>query len=905
MLSFTFRKKLVQFILHEKKGHSPDFQCDLAGNWTIYQLSVLLLKDFPALFSEYVLTGTERPSGTKIKSHSRLFRSTHVGKINRSPKNKIIKNTLWDGVINYPQSGIAGTPDISNIECGGDSLQAATTQFVDNEDVEKCDSSHADHVNNSWLEINDTQATEQNILDFLRKPIVLTKGSFATTDPFPPAAYFNLPYVALSNVMWRQKWAGYYGIRMDMRFKLVVNANRFQQGRYIVGWVPLGGSNGTSHRNIETVNMRLATLVQRTTVPHVEIDLATQTSCELLVPFASVNNFYPLENVTQSTAFANVLGYLSIYPYSPLVTVAGSNTASYTLYVSFENVKLFGASNAQSGLSEKEVSNKMDGPISGVAKNFAKGFTEFSKIPLLSSYALSAAWISDRISKTASVFGYCKPTQGDSMSKMIMLNNPGHSNTDGDSVSRALSFFARPSTLNMKGQSSVTYDEMDFSFVMRKYAWFSFYQWPTSFTADDGIANISLKPSTFSNTVSSAVHFTPMAFVSGFFNYWRGSIRFKFKLVKTEFHSGRIAFAFFPGTTADFTKPEFVNRLIVDIRETTEIELLVPYISKYPYLNFNELMGTLRIYVVDPLIAPDTVSPNITILAEVAAGDDFELAMPGAFDYTPARFVPQSGLMEDNKRLSVNIGNSKIDYDPIAASSFCIGDKISSFRTLLKRYCKLSLRDLSVAEVGFNGIQLVIQQDLFPTGQYVALSPSVNADNLAIVGMCYAFFGGGVRIKDIVNFSLFDGKTAIPTSNNIVATLNPTDGGGTVASFVTSYSSPIGAPAFNFHQVFQQSNVNNSIELEIPQYTRNIVRCVADIWSTQYAADTELLYLKSGGSQAFLNLALPAGLGPVTKVAGFNVHNLYRSMADDGNLSLFISVPPMTSTPSVSAYGLY
>jgi len=146
-----------------------------------------------------------------------------------------------------------------------------------------------------------------------------------------PLAAFN----STQGQLWKNKLTGFYGIRMDMRFRIVINANRFQQGRYIIGWVPLAGISPTTS-NFKAVfvnNMHMATLVQRTTVPHVEFDLATETSAELLIPFVSTQNFWPLNSAISGNDVSS-LGYLSLYPYSPLVSPAGSTVASYTLYVS-------------------------------------------------------------------------------------------------------------------------------------------------------------------------------------------------------------------------------------------------------------------------------------------------------------------------------------------------------------------------------------------------------------------------------------------------------------------------------------------------------------------------------------------------------------------------------------------
>jgi len=489
-----------------------------------------------------------------------------------------------------------------------------TTKFIDDADIVQRDETNVDYMNPQFLEQNDTQMTEQTLIDFLKKPIVFAQDNFSTTDTYSFFNSFSMPYFALnsaSGALWMNKLVGYFGARFDMRFKIVVNANRFQQGRYILGWVPMGGCQGSTSnlRQLLFNNMHMATLVQRTTVPHVEIDLATQTSAELLIPFASTQLFWPINSVNNHSD-TSCLGYINLYPYSPLISPTGSTVASYTIYLSLENVKLFGAASPQSSKQNIEISNKQNGPISGPALAISRGFKEFSSIPLISTYALGASWVADRISKVASIFGFSKPTQGDSHTKFILQNFPAHSTVDGDSEVKTLSLLSKPGTVPIKGHSTTNYDEMDFSYITRKYAYFLQFPWTTSQVAGAVLININVNPNK-SVSVGNLQSNTPVAFVSGFFKYWRGSLKFRYKIVKTEFHSGRLQVSFFPNDEFLNTgQSYYVNRQILDIRDVVEFEVIVPYMARNPWQVAGTSIGQLRVEIVDPLVAPASVFHN-------------------------------------------------------------------------------------------------------------------------------------------------------------------------------------------------------------------------------------------------------------------------------------------------------
>jgi len=796
--------------------------------------------------------------------------------------------------------------DSSIIGISGESQQSATTKFIDDANVVIRDTSMMAHIDDTIINLSDTQKTEQSVIDYLTKPIVVASGTFQTTDTLATISSFSMPYSGFQStqgVVWRQKVAGYFGIRADMRFRLVVNGNPFQAGRYCMGWVPLAGAYGNTTKSANRNNMMIGTLVQRTTIPHIEIDINTQTAGELLVPFCSVYNFWSLNNILGSGDL-NPLGFLNIYPYSPLISPTGSSSVSYTVYMSFENIKLFGAASAQAGFSDKEISNKNNGPISGIATSIAKGFNEFADIPLISGYARSISWISDRIAKTASMFGYSKPIQGDSLAKMEILNASTHSQVDGDSDARSLALISKPGVTIINGLSGKQYDEMDFSYIVRKYAYFSTLTWAET-TPVGNLGLYTVQP-TIQLVIGGATHFPPVSFIANQFQLWRGSLKYRFKFVKTKFHTGRLSFSFYP--TDDYSyvsNPVYVNRLIVDIRDTTEVELVVPYISRSPYTNASMATGSIYVDVVDALVAPASVGASIQILVEVCGGDDLEFGIPAPFEYTPTQFTPQSfsfktmkvqsGLVNDSKVISTTIGNSKVEGNSIIFSSACIGDKVSSFRALLKRFTPIQPNNKIVSSnVSYNGTSIWFPPDFIPI---IDLTPPTNqlyTDHLGLVASCYAIWRGGIRIRDVLDLGLYGSanqyllntptQVYLQTETFIGATAFPISGGGSGVR-----------PYFNFPLVEQTVGTNNVITIEVPQYTKTFGRSISDLTTSQNAAVngySSAMLSSASGVVVTINLPVDAASG-VTFISGYSVHNFYRAMADDGDLSCFICVPPL------------
>lgn len=787
-----------------------------------------------------------------------------------------------------------------------------TTVFVDDNDVAQQDESTVAHISKSIVTLNDTQAVPQDIMSFLMKPIVLSSGTFSTSDTYSLFNSVAMPtgaFGATQGTLWTRKLQGYFGIRMDMRFRLVINANRFQQGRYCVGWTPLAGMKHTTSalKELRIVQAHNATLVQRTTVPHVEIDLCTGTSAELLVPFVSTQAFYPLNSILSGTDYST-LGYVNLYPYAPLSAPTGNTTAGYTLYVSFENIHLFGAASPQGGgTQKKEVSNKNNGPISGVASAFARGFTEFGSIPLLGSYAKDVAWIADRMANVAGIFGFSKPTQGDSSVKMMNVNATNHSTMDGDADARSLALINNPSVAVLDGLSGTTFDEMDISYLVRRMAWFRSDQWVPGDSVGT-LYSFNVDPYGVQYSAGGALNYTPVGFVTRFFRQWRGSVRYRMKFVKTEFHSGRLAISFHPSDESSYSGLSvYVNRIIVDIREKNTVEFIVPYISRYPWTQAYTAIGKILVEVVDPLVAPDTVTQSITILCEIAGGDDFEVAIPGSFDLSPTSIVPQSG--DDTTIFASTLGTMEVRADPLVATSFCIGEKVTSIRALLKRYHPITSMDAN--GVVFNSKNISMIPDIIiGWGTTASDATYVNSDPYSLFASCYALIRGGIRIRDTIATGYFNGtdvqRAYAVSQSHLMASLDTST--PATSSVVFTASSTLSRAGVLQPLVFQSMGNNATLSVEVPQYTTGYARAKGDLILYQTDSPGSTSRYTGGdyssGTRATLSFTIPTyAFGAGTNVSNLPLHNIFRAGADDLDFGTFISIPPMYSKAPVSYLG--
>jgi hypothetical protein len=782
----------------------------------------------------------------------------------------------------------------------------ATTQFVSDANIAEASINKPMSVSDLFYKSSTTSSME-DIKSFLRKPRILQTGVLSTTDTFSTFPSIPIPQTPLAIPVVANKVSGFFGIRMKTVLTWQINGNRFQQGRYMLKFISTAGESTGSFAGQNWVSSHTNTLVQRTQLPGIELDINCDTQGVFEIPYVSIFNFYPL---LSNGPIMNI-GQVQIYPYSPIVAPTGSTTASYTIWVHFEDVELVGPANPQAGNdSNKEANSQQVGPVTATLANISKAANIWKEVPLLSSYAMGASWFTGLLSRTTDVFGWSKPNNLSHVQRVNRVPGVYSGNVDNADQALPVSFMVKNQVTHLQGYSGTDVDEMDFSFVASIPAYFNQFSWTESQTQATDIFSFNVAPNTFQSTRTQLgakifTDYAPVAFVASFFEMWRGSIVITFKFVKTEFHSGRLAIAFFPHsedqtTTSDtLVQSDYVHREIVDIREANIVTITIPYISENPFKASNSLIpsiGTIHVFVVDPLVAPSSVSSTVTILCEASGGPDIEFAIPSRTNIllpvmaaTPQcgefiKATPESGVSVKPERnecrlIETCIGSSDVTFDNYANAGAVIGERISSFRTLLK----------SASLQGFSGVPNTIPgQTYFNTIPFAIPiyfngltnpEPSSNGDIYSAIAGCYALGRGGVRVRLMVS-----GVTANPTRLQYGYTYQLTGdqtayaymGGNDDLSTAANQLSVIPL-------VFTNAIQDPLMEFQIPQYGMRHSRSHASSMVNQ-----NLTYHTN-----------PPGLAPKT---AFAVHYLdgitnaqwLRSGGDDLTFGQFVSIPPMT-----------
>jgi len=747
-----------------------------------------------------------------------------------------------------------------------------------------------------------------DIASFLAKPLMIASGLLSSTDIFTTPVYStDIPHSLLAQAPWKAKLDGLGAFRGTLHISVQINANKFQQGRYILAWIPTGGAiNGDLFQR-----MHSATLCQMTQVPHVEIDLACDTEATLIVPHITVQAWAYLAPATHSTLKAGTNGVIKLVPYSPLVSPSGTNYASYSIFAHWEGVELALPIHPQSSMRVKsrvrrknvadmEQRSQNMGPVEAGLTKVATVGKQLAAIPVLSSVAGPVAWAADAAARVASIFGWSRPHNSEHASFMQHAVMHRFTNVDVADNGIKLGYTDRNELEDVPGFAGSTLDEMNLLYIASTSAWYSTYTWKTVDATASRLLSWQVSPKLFFSTTTQGTdtiyHLTPLAFVSSFFKYWRGSIKVKFKLVKTEFHSGRLLVSFLPydeimggvtvPTMADTT---YLHRMIIDVREGNEFTFVIPFatLSQYKATSgSNNISGYFYVDVLNELTAPASVSSSITILTEVCAHDDFEWAAPcDVYAQVCAQYQPQAGRKNVCEIVSTDLGISQGDVGTATARA-CMGERILSFRSIIKRFVpcvKNTALVPSASNRSLNFAPWMVCVDT-PGTSGPRVKGDMKADLFSLLTSCYALARGSVRFK-------FIDTSSTPVQAQMVCLRGL--GTGAYVDQGAWWTDTAFSSGCNPTMAFFKPSSNGGAEVDFPYYNKQFASAVADMMTTSSAATVTQRYVDNSTAPNFLGVAyyFQQATQPI----------ILRAAGEDYSLGLFVSVPPVYDWDTINA----
>lgn len=384
-----------------------------------------------------------------------------------------------------------------------------------------------------------------------------------------------------------------------------------------------------------------------------------------------------------------------------------------------------GKNEPQSG-SEIDIVNQ-SGVISKPASSIAKLASNFKAVPTLAPYALATEIGARAIARIAGIFGYCRPSITKEPEPLLVRTTGSMALTNtADSAQKLSVDHKQELTVDPRIAGMGTDDPLSIRNIAGRESYLTSFTWAQGVSPDTLLWNVRVDPTVHDSilTIPSNQIYLPATAVAALpFRYWTGTLNYRFQVVCSAYHKGRLRIAYDPSHfDSDFALAEYnINYThIVDIAGTTDFTVSVangqattaiqhfrPGInavseyfstSRYTFSAINN--GVLAVTVLNELTTPNsTVNNDIQINVFISAGDDFEVFEPcdDFMNYKFALTEPQSGEeispeaeLDQQVNIpvstqSVSLTTPEVEPDDKLNRVF-FGETISSFRQLLKRY---------------------------------------------------------------------------------------------------------------------------------------------------------------------------------------------------------------------------
>lgn len=517
--------------------------------------------------------------------------------------------------------------------------------------------------------------------NFLKRPIRQSAQTWVVGQPFfyrfnPWAAFCENEYV-------RDKIKNYELLRMKLHVKMVISGTKFHYGRALVSYNPyIDGDQVTVERNFIPQD-----LIQASQKPHFFLNPTKNTGGELCLPF-----FWPDNYMSIPSADWNNMGEITISSFANLLHANGGNDpVTITTYIWAEDIVLTIPTTSdpplvsQSGRRGARVSsgdrgnmiNSQDeygqGIISKPASAVARAAGALSQLPLIGPYMRATEIGANATSRIAQLFGYSRPNIITDIQQFKPMPTGNLANVDAADAALKLTLDSKTElTVDSRTVGLDGTDEMGILDYVKRESYLTQFTWAPDAGVDELLWNTRVLPMQLDNT-EGEIHMTPLAHMATCFAQWQGSIKFRFQIVKSDFHKGRILVRWDPNSFTTSVDYNTNYSRVIDIAETDDFEIVVGWGQKTPWKecgvpyatgsNFSDSVriltqekqanGMLELVVLNDLVCPSVDAP-ISINVFVSACDDFKLAEPKNSDLVNYHLFPQPVVAQSSIRADLS-----------------------------------------------------------------------------------------------------------------------------------------------------------------------------------------------------------------------------------------------------------
>jgi len=665
--------------------------------------------------------------------------------LERGISHSIVDRTKYDSFnsnvpLVEPQSDAA-----FGITTGAKTTTSENVQFMDTNPAFNYLVSSSDDPTRGLADMGDA-----TLGDFLSRPILIKEYTWAPGLNF--FEQFNPWELFMNDSRNINRICNYNLFRSKLCIRFLINGNGFYYGRMLVSYNPLHTTDQTSvwQYRIAGGGAYDADNIMASQKPHIYLNPTECQGGDLCVPFVHYQNALKV-----TTAQWSEMGLVTMLPLTELKNANGATdpiTISVFAYV--EDAVMSIPTNMNPVTVTPQSDEYGDSPVSGPASAVARVAGALTSAPVIGRFARATQIAAGAVGGIAKLFGMSRPAVIDPIKVYKPEYVGGMANTNTPDGTNKLSFDVKQEvTIDPSVVGIGPEDEMSLVAIAKRESYYTSFTWdPAGGNASGpghrlfrtqvhpGINQVVNPGSAIPNAIEE-FHFLPCGLAAMPFEAWGGSMEFRFQVVCSNFHRGRIRLVWDPSDLDGVNNGGYntaYNR-IIDIADMKDFTFRVGWGREYSFLpyvdpfvryddvgsykplptfqtdnsqdaGFAEVLGNgiLSVYVVNDLTVPNTnpgVNNSIQINVFASMCDDARFAQPVDMSRRPISYFrppageeansepvvePQSDTMAEQEMAPVSAGvdTSIAAEQPTTDHMMTVfyGEQITSVRELLKRY---------------------------------------------------------------------------------------------------------------------------------------------------------------------------------------------------------------------------
>lgn len=485
--------------------------------------------------------------------------------------------------------------------------------------------------------------------------------------------------------------------------------------------------------------------------------------------------------------------------------------------------------------TQADSDERVRGPVEKISSSVAAAADMLSSIPVIGAYAKASSIFLNGVSQIAALFGWSSP---------VMFLKPGRiknepfqngCNVVGYDTGKKISVDPKQELTIDPRIGHTDMDELSIPYLCSVESLLDQFTWHNSDAPMVAIWQCAVSPRIVvevNNAGTSDIQPSMLAYVSTLFEYWHGSISFRFQVVCSQYARGKFAIIYEPNISqnvlisgvAEMNKQYLV---IVDLQQTQTVDICVDWNYSRPWatvMGDADAQSSVGSQFASPVNKIDSANGYISFvpLTRLQNPDDSDVYVNAyiwsddmQFNFTNDRRFTGSKMFTQADSEGVTcfeLAPAHTNFTHLHDEYF--GEAIVSFRALLKRF-----HTSEEATIGASGSSLRLIN--WGNSIYPSLGPTVSAAQSRFILFNYvrrmflAFRGGMKKRLQVTGTS-----EACMLAHAKVSLQNPQlTGIGRTLTYTTA--GDIFVPCLYRGTVSFIPSTNAGIEFSLPMYTNN------------------------------------------------------------------------------------